>query len=70
MNLGSFLEASKKENILMGILLGMKKDEPDEEVKLFAVKAFNDSLNFMENFFKFQVKYLEKKKKNSYFIYI
>ena len=43
----------------MGILLGMKKEETNNDIKLSAVKAFNDSLNFMEQYFEINVFYFK-----------
>jgi len=45
------LELSQVENIMMGICLGMKKDETHQEIKLIAVKAMRDSMAFMEPLF-------------------
>jgi len=34
--------------MLKGVLMGMSKDQKDESLKLIAIKALRDSLNFYE----------------------
>lgn len=42
------IESSEMEKILYGICLGLKLEEPNEEIRLIAIKALQDSLLFMD----------------------
>jgi hypothetical protein len=41
------LDAQTIETILMGILMGLQKTEPNPSIKLMAIKALSHSLQFM-----------------------